>query len=126
MSTPGYVDYILDVLSSLGNIKARKMFGGYGIYKNATFFALIIDDVLYFKVGDANLPAYKAKKSKPFSYTSKNGKSVAMSYWELPSDILEDHQELARWVEKSVAVAQAAKNETARKKALGKNRKKTS
>ena len=126
MSTTGYIDYILDVLSLLGNIKARKMFGGYGIYKNATCFALIINDVLYFKVGDANLPDYKAKNSRPFSYTSKNGKSVAMSYWELPPDILEDHNELARWVEKSFAVAQSTKNETARKKALGKNRKKTS
>ena len=118
MNTTEYVDYILDILSPLENINARKMFGGYGIYKNAIFFALIIDDVLYFKVGNANLPDYKAKNSTPFSYTSKNGKSVAMSYWEVPPDILENHNELARWVEKSVAVAQSAKNETIRKKAI--------
>lgn len=107
MSNSGYVDYILDILSPLGNIKARKMFGGYGIYKDGVFFALIIEDVLYFKVGDANRPIYEASHSKPFSYIRPDGKSVAMSYWEVPDDVLENHHKLAQWVEESVAVARA-------------------
>ena len=47
MHTSSYVDYILDTLSPLGNIRARKMFGGYGVYKDTVFFALIIDDTLF-------------------------------------------------------------------------------
>lgn len=110
MSNGGYVDYILDSLSPLENIKSRKMFGGYGIYQDSVFFALIIDDTLYFKIGDVNRSDYEAYNSKPFSYIGKNGKRIAMSYWEVPVDVLENHDTLARWVEKSVIAARCAKN----------------
>ncbi len=75
-----YIDYVLDLLSPLGNIKARKMFGGYGIYKDSIFFAIIIENILYFKVGDGNRSQYESYGSKPFSYEGKAKKMVTMSY----------------------------------------------
>lgn len=44
------VDYILDQLSSLGNIRARKMFGEYALYCDDKVVALICDDRLYVKI----------------------------------------------------------------------------
>ncbi len=99
-----YITYILDLLSPLGGIKVRKMFGGYGIYKDSVFFALIIDDTLYFKVGDNNRAAYQANDSKPFSY-EKNNKTVSLSYWQVPADILEDSHRLVQWVNEAVKAA---------------------
>jgi len=109
MSTTGYIDYILDLLSPFGRIKVRKMFSSYGVYKDGVFFALVVDDVVYFKVDDTNRSAYQKRGSKPFSYTRKDGKIVAMSYWEVPANILEDQQQLAKWIEKSIAVARGSK-----------------
>jgi DNA transformation protein len=86
------------------------MFGGYGFYKDGIFFALIIADILYFKVDDVNLADYKANGSQPFSYVNKNGKRVAMSYWKVPGDILENNDKLTQWVEKSIAAARRAKH----------------
>jgi DNA transformation protein len=110
MSSSGFVDYVLDILLPLGNVKARKMFGGYGITKDGISFALIVEDILYFKVGDSNRADYEESGSQPFSYESKNGKRVAMSYWEVPVDVLENHAKLAVWVEKAVEAALRAKN----------------
>ena len=53
-----YSDYIIEILSPHGEIIARSMFGGYGIYKNGIIFALIISDELYFKVDVSNKSQY--------------------------------------------------------------------
>ncbi|MBS1988240.1 TfoX/Sxy family protein [Candidatus Dependentiae bacterium] len=109
MAVNGYANYILDLLLPLGNMRARKMFGGFGIYKNGIFFALIINNILYFKVDAANQSDYESFDSKPFTYTNKNDKLVSMSYWEVPIDILENQNKLEQWVEKAVQAAQRAK-----------------
>lgn len=109
MTTQSFFYYILDVLSPLGGIKTRKMFGGYGFYKNHIFFALIIEDVLYFKVDDTNKKDYEMYDAQPFSYAGKNGKTIVMSYWQVPVDILDNSIQLAIWVDKAVAAAKRAK-----------------
>ena len=109
MAVNGYANYILDILLPLGNMRARKMFGGFGIYKNGIFFALIINNILYFKVDVTNQSDYESFGSKPFTYTNKNDKLVSMSYWEVPIDILENQNKLEQWVEKAVQAAQRVK-----------------
>lgn len=105
MKNNNYIDYVLDLLSPLGNIKSRKMFGGYGIYKDGIIFGLVAEDILYFKVDDYNRLDYESHDSKPFTYEGKSGKPVAMSYWNVPVDVLEDHNMLEQWVGKAVAAA---------------------
>ena len=39
-----YRDFVLEQLVPLGQVTARRMFGGVGIYANGLFFALIDDD----------------------------------------------------------------------------------
>ncbi len=115
MSTQDYADYILDLLEPLGNIKVRKMFGGFGFYKDTVFFALIATNVLYFKVGDNNRSFYEARGSKPFCYERENGKTVSMSYWEVPIDVLEDRDILTEWVYQAVIAARLTKKPTKKK-----------
>ena len=109
MNNSSYVDFIVDALSQLGIIKIRKMFGGYGIYKDNIFFAMIINDTLYFKADDNNRAMYESLGSKPFSYTGKNDKLIVMNYWQVPGDILENQIQLAQLVEKSITAAQKTK-----------------
>ena len=116
MNKTGYINYILDVLSTCGSIRARKMFSGYGIYSNNICFALILDDVLYFKVQASDTSTYQAHGSSPFTYEKKDGKRIALSYWQVPENILEDTEQLAIWFEKAVAAAQNAKRKIPTKK----------
>ena len=57
--TSEYLDYVMEKLSPLGQIKSRAMFGGYGIFHEGVMFALIADDNLYFKVNESNRDDYR-------------------------------------------------------------------
>jgi len=109
MNNREYIDYILDTLSSFDNTKSRKMFGGYGIYKDDVFFGIISDGILYFKVDDSNRSMYELYGSKQFTYERKDRKKIAMSYWEVPADILENRNELALWAQKAYEAARRTK-----------------
>ena len=91
-----------EVFREMDGITSRPMFGGFGIYKDSVFFALIGDGQLYFKVGENNKSDYEKWGSKPFVYTGHKGKDVIMSYWDLPAEIMEDRDKLTKWINKSV------------------------
>ncbi|MBI3710846.1 MAG: TfoX/Sxy family protein [Proteobacteria bacterium] len=98
MPDSDFLAHILDLLSPWGAVTARKMFGGYGIYRRGTMFALIADDELYFKVDAENRPTFEAAGMRPFTYEGKS-KPIAMSYWQAPPDVLDESStliELAR------------------------------
>ena len=44
------VDYILDQLSAIKNVSARKMFGEYALYVGGKVVALVCDDTLFVKI----------------------------------------------------------------------------
>jgi DNA transformation protein and related proteins len=94
MHTSDYVDYVLDLLSPFGNIRSKRMFSGYGIHKDNIFFALIVDDIVYFKISEEDRSTYKSFGSQPLSFTKKNGQVITMNYWQVPMDILEDQNKL--------------------------------
>lgn len=108
MASREYCDYVLDILSHIEGINARGMFGGFGLYKSGAMFALIADDVLYYKVGPTNKADYEDAGSEPFTYSGKN-KPIQMSYWQVPEDVLEDQDDLAEWTRKACEVALKAK-----------------
>ncbi len=95
-----FLDYILSQLEPHGPIKARAMFGGYGIYYGMHMFACIVKNVLYFRVDEQNKFDYAPYKSKPFIYES-GSKTIALPYLELPEEILNNFDELPEWIEKS-------------------------
>ncbi len=45
----GYREYVMGRLERVGQVTARNMFGGVGIYFEGLFCALIAENVLYFK-----------------------------------------------------------------------------
>jgi len=98
-------EYVVhDLLAQIKGITSRAMFGGYGIYQNGKIFAIIVESILYFKVDERHIPDFKKYGSLPFSYKMKNGKKVVMSYWEVPEHVMEEHEELLKWVKRAVAI----------------------
>ncbi len=75
---------MLGGLLSLGPIRARAMFGGWGLFLDDTMFGLIVGERLFFKVDDQTEPRFAAAGAEAFTYL-RQGKRVAMSYWEAPS-----------------------------------------
>lgn len=110
MSDKDFHDYIIyDVMSDISGVTSKRMFGGYGIYKDEILFAIISDGKLYFKVGEYNRADFEKAGSKPLMYSTKKKENIALSYWELPADIMEDKEQLKRWVSGSMYVKEAKK-----------------
>jgi DNA transformation protein len=99
-----FVEYILEQLHDLGDVAARRMFGAMGLYSHQRFFALIDNDVLYFKVDDSNRAEYSARGCTPLRYSGKTGE-MTLSYFTVPVDVVEDAEELVTWARRSVQIA---------------------
>lgn len=93
-----FVDGLLDLLATFGTMSARRMFGGYGIYRDGVFFALVDDDVVYFKVDDANRSAFEQAGQRPFTI-EMNGREETMSYWTVPDEALDSPARLRPWAQ---------------------------
>jgi DNA transformation protein len=102
-----YFDYVLEQLAGLEGLASRRMFGGYGVYCDGVFFALISGDILYFKVGAANRPDYAKRGMRQFRPFADRPQ-VSADYYELPAEVLEDPEECIAWARRSVAVAASA------------------
>ena len=100
-----YRTYIIDQLGALSGLSTRRMFGGLGLYSGEWFFALIDDDVLYFKVDDANREEYTSRGMKAFMPFPGQ---PSLGYFQVPEDVIEEAEDLARWARRSVEVAQRA------------------
>ncbi len=99
--TSPYLDFLLrEAFSEICGITYRRMFGGYGLYKNGIFFGIIAYDTLYFKVDEKTKPSYVELGSVPFVYEGKS-KPVEMSYWEVPDSVLSDSSLLSKWVQEA-------------------------
>lgn len=98
-----YIAHVQEMLAAFGLVSARRMFGGFGIYRGAVMFALVADDVLYFKSGPALAEVAAEYELKFFTYEKPAArgqkKVVVMSYAEVPADVLEDIDTMAHWAE---------------------------
>jgi DNA transformation protein len=101
-----FLEFVLDQLSGLGSVRSRRMFGGIGLYCDELFFGLIDDDIVYFKVDDSNRADYAARGCEPFR--PYKDETMSMSYFRVPSDVLEDVDDIKAWARKSVSAAGAA------------------
>jgi DNA transformation protein len=96
------------VLKELPGITSKYMFGGYCLFAKGKVFAIIDEDVLYFKADETNQKDYEKAGSKQFTYPSKKG-PMKMAYWQVPDDVLEDPHKATAWAIKSIAIKSKSK-----------------
>lgn len=84
------------------------MFGGHGIYRDGVMFGLEAGGEIFLKGDQASEAAFRRAGARQFVY-DKNGKSVAMSFWRLPDEALDDPDALARWSKLAFDTARRAK-----------------
>ena len=94
MPRDSFTEYVLDQLRGLEDVRARAMFGGFGLYNGSVFFGIVADGRLYFKTDDESRAHYERLGMGPFR---ANEKQTLRTYCEVPVDILEDDEALALW-----------------------------
>jgi len=99
-----FVDYVIGNLSDLDDeVYAKRMFGGFGIFYNDKMFALIFRNELFLKTDKSSVTKFTNLGLKPFKY-QRQGKEVALSYYQVPAFVLDDSEILTEWSKLSIAI----------------------
>jgi DNA transformation protein len=104
MNDAALVDHCLELLASAGASRARRMFGGHGLYVDDLFVALIAQDRLYLKADAQTQPQFRAAGCEPFVYDGK-GKSITMGYWSAPPEAMESPALMQPWARLALQAA---------------------
>lgn len=116
--SPGFSDYVLELLAGFGRVEAKRMFGGAGLYRDGVMFAILDDDVAFFRVDDALQAEMEAQGSVPWVYSMKPDGSIrSMGYWRMPETAADDPDEAVALAKRSFAAAIARKVVRAKKPA---------
>ena len=99
-----FVSYLMELLAPFGNTRARRMFGGHGIFRDELMFGLVADETLYLKADDENREEFEARGLERFVYYKK-GKPMYLSYYQAPEEALDNSGDMLVWAEKSFAAA---------------------
>jgi DNA transformation protein len=108
-------DSIRDLFQEIGPVQIRRMFGGQGIYRDGMMFALEAGGELYLKADPQTQDIFRDLGSRPFAYTSRDGRTTTMSYWLLPDSALDDPDAAADLARVAIEAARRTKK-TAKKK----------
>ncbi len=97
-------DFLVEVFEQFGTVTVRKMFGGYGVYHSNVMFGLVSGDTLYLKADPGNVRFFEEKGLRPFEY-KRLGKTVKLSFYRAPEEMMDDREEAAVWARRSYEAA---------------------
>jgi DNA transformation protein len=106
-----FKDFVLDQLSALPDVRTRAMFGAHGLYQGDHFFGILDEGRLFFKTNAQSQEEYLSRGMAAFTYESK-GRTLTMSYHEVPPEVLENRVELVAWARQAILVAAARSGKT--------------
>jgi DNA transformation protein len=116
--SPAFVAFAVDLLGSLGSVRARAMFGGHGIYLGDLMFGLVDDDEIFLKTDAETRPAFEEAGCRQWVFTG-GGKEMKSSYFRPPDAAHESPEDMEPWGRlalESARRAASAKRAKARKK----------
>lgn len=110
MAHEALAEHCIELFSPLGHARARRMFGGQGLYVDDLFIALIADGRLYLKTHEATRQHFADAGGQPFVYGGSEHKpTVVMSYWTPPAEALESPALMMPWARLAIEAALAAR-----------------
>lgn len=117
MARPGddFAAHCVELLQPLGAARAKRLFGGHGLYLDELMVGLIAQEQLYLKTDTQTLPRWQDAGGRPFVYESRRDgvvKTTAMSYWTPPEEAIESTAAMQPWARLALEAAlraQAAK-----------------
>jgi DNA transformation protein len=105
--TAGYLGYVLDQLSGLSEVVAKRTFGGVGLYFGDAIFALIEGDAVYLQADELSRPEFVARGMPQFSPTQTKPDIITSNFYRVPDDVLGDAGQLTVWARRAVRAALA-------------------
>jgi DNA transformation protein and related proteins len=106
-SSNEFVELVMEQMSSIDRVRAKRMFGGVGIYQGDLFFGIIDDDQLYFKADEKTVGEFTSRGLTLFSITMRD-KTMTMQYYQAPAEVFDRVEAMVEWANKGIAAAKRA------------------
>jgi DNA transformation protein len=110
-NSPSFVQHVKDLFAALGEVTARSMFGGHGLYCDGLMFGLLDDGELFLKTDEVCEQAFLKGGGKRWVYPSPKG-PMETRYLQPPTVAMEDPEAMREWFVLALGAArrkQAAK-----------------
>lgn len=107
MTSDDYINHLLDLFTSIGACKARKMFGGCGFFAPVGMIGLLAEGRFFLKVDDETKPKFVAAGGEPFVYDAK-GKKMELGYLTPPEAAFDAPSAMKPWAKLALEAATRA------------------
>lgn len=118
-NTRTFVEHALELLSLLGPVQARAMFGGHGLYADGVMFGLLDDDEIFLKTDEETRPRFLAERCRMWIYPGM----METHYYRPPDGAHEDAEAMLPWAALALEVAVRARAAKAAKARTAADRK---
>ena len=120
-----FADFCCELLASVGNLRKRRMFGGWGLSIDGLTVAIVADlghgDKLWLKADADARAVFEAAGCARFSYPMRQGDSTvdrSMNYYCPPDDAMDAAHAMAPWARLALQSALKARAEADLKASL--------
>ena len=103
-----FAAYCAELLAPAGEVRSKSMFGGYGLYVDDLFVAIIVGDALYLKADERSRPRFQEAGSRRFEYT-RQGKRQGLGFWTAPVEAMDSPALMRPWVQLATNAALRAR-----------------
>lgn len=112
-----FVAFAVELLSSVGPVSAKRMFGGHGVYARGVMFALLDDDELFLKVDGETRARFRDAGCRNWVYPGMA--EAETSYYRPPDEAHDDPEAMAPWAQLGLEAALRARAAKATKATAG-------
>jgi DNA transformation protein and related proteins len=92
-----FATYCTELLASAGGVRASRMFGGYGLYIDDVFVAIITGETLYLKADQQTQARFEAAGGTRFEYIARGKKRQALGFWTVPPEAMDSPRRMQPW-----------------------------
>ncbi|TFZ02766.1 TfoX family protein [Ramlibacter henchirensis] len=103
-----FAAYCTELLAPAGEVRCKRMFGGYGLYVDDVFVAIIAGDALYLKADEQTRPRFEAAGGHRFEYR-RQGKLQGLAFWTAPAEAMDSPALMRPWVQLALDAALRAR-----------------
>ncbi|MBM3646016.1 MAG: TfoX/Sxy family protein [Alphaproteobacteria bacterium] len=105
VASDSFAEFLHEVLSPLGRLSLRRMFGKTGVFCDGVMFGMVTENMLYLRVDDGNRAAFaEAADAPPLNYR-KGGAMIDLAFWRAPERLFDEPEELLDWARLALAAA---------------------
>ncbi len=105
----------MKLFATLGKVKSRSMFGGFGIFVDETMFALVVNDHLHIRGDKTSEQRFKQLGFTPYVY-KKRGFPVVTKYFALPEEYWQNTDKILEEATEALTIAKQDKEQQAQAK----------